>query len=560
MSSVFFAHFIPLIIIAGIAVGIAGWALIRDPVDGLYEFVALAGAVVIWTVTSGWMMFLTSEIGLNFGYYIQLFFEWVIPAIFLLFIINYSNNEQWLDSIFVKAYIYALPFVFLMGSFTDPLHNLILTEIIISTEPFGTATGSPGELFYLARLYSYTTLVIGLIVIARFSVRSNQISKWQVGAVAATIVIIGLTSLFQFSDFVPVTGFNYILLAFGLFYVSVGYLFLRDPALDIGSLARQKMVESVESGIVILTTDYQVADYNSTAAEAYPQLKENIGQDIRGVLPELFDNVKEVEPKESVRTTIGDNEVEFSVTLSPIEQDGEIEGYGIILNDVTELREYSRQLEQKSEQLDQFASMVSHDLRSPINVAKTNAGFASAVADNDEVNEYAEEVNESLNRAEELIEDLLTLAREGRTIQDRQYVPVRELVENARETSPLSEEQATIKIGDEMEVYADPERFRTVVENLMRNATDHVGEDVRIEVGELSESTGIYIEDDGPGVPDDKKDKIFEHGHTTHDDGTGLGLSIVSSIVDAHGWKIRVIDGESLGGARFEIETGERND
>jgi len=73
---------------------------------------------------------------------------------------------------------------------------------------------------------------------------------------------------------------------------------------------------------------------------------------------------------------------------------------------------------------------------------------------------------------------------------------------------------------------------------------------VAVTVGALPD--GFYIEDDGPGIPADERDDVFDAGYSTTEEGTGFGLSIVQQIADAHGWDIRVTDG-SDGGARFEI-------
>ncbi|PSP96118.1 histidine kinase, partial [Halobacteriales archaeon QS_1_68_44] len=102
------------------------------------------------------------------------------------------------------------------------------------------------------------------------------------------------------------------------------------------------------------------------------------------------------------------------------------------------------------------------------------------------------------------------------------------------------------------DITADGERLRRLFENLFRNAIEHGGEDVEISVGMLEDGEGFYIADDGPGIPDHKRDEIFEAGYTTGEEGTGLGLAIVRSIVEAHGWEIAAAESAG-GGARFEI-------
>jgi signal transduction histidine kinase len=92
-----------------------------------------------------------------------------------------------------------------------------------------------------------------------------------------------------------------------------------------------------------------------------------------------------------------------------------------------------------------------------------------------------------------------------------------------------------------------------VFENLFRNAVEHGGEDVTVRVGRAGEDC-IYVEDDGPGIPADDRDAVFEPGHTSATGGTGFGLTIIKRIAEAHGWEITVTDGRD-GGARFEFDT-----
>ena len=73
---------------------------------------------------------------------------------------------------------------------------------------------------------------------------------------------------------------------------------------------------------------------------------------------------------------------------------------------------------------------------------------------------------------------------------------------------------------------------------------------VHVRVGGLDD--GFFVEDDGPGIPPEDRDIVFERGYSTGTSGTGFGLSIVREIVEAHGWTISATESAS-GGARFEI-------
>jgi signal transduction histidine kinase len=73
---------------------------------------------------------------------------------------------------------------------------------------------------------------------------------------------------------------------------------------------------------------------------------------------------------------------------------------------------------------------------------------------------------------------------------------------------------------------------------------------VTVTVGDLD--GGFYVADDGPGIPPDERDDIFDAGYSTSVEGTGFGLNIVQRIADAHDWSVDVTESQS-GGARFEI-------
>lgn len=228
------------------------------------------------------------------------------------------------------------------------------------------------------------------------------------------------------------------------------------------------------------------------------------------------------------------------------------------------------QLQYQNDQLDKFAGIVSHDLRNPLNVATARLDLLSEIVEGAAEpaidRENLEQIENALTRMGDIIDDALALARQGRAITETTAVSLDETVEDAWGT--VATGNATLELCKSVDVESDRDRLLTVFENLFRNAIEHASDfdpdesapaqemsadapdSVTVRVGLLGD--GFYIEDDGPGIPDEKKEQVFEEGFTTTREGTGFGLAIVKDIVRAHGWDISVTDSES-GGARFEI-------
>ncbi|MFB6304277.1 MAG: GAF domain-containing protein [Haloferacaceae archaeon] len=204
----------------------------------------------------------------------------------------------------------------------------------------------------------------------------------------------------------------------------------------------------------------------------------------------------------------------------------------------------------ENERLEEFASIVSHDIRNPLNVVQGRLELARERHDDDDLDRAAD----ALDRAFELIEDLLTVARQGgEGSADLEPVRLAEVAERCWRN--VATEDAVLEVETDLVVRAAPARLTQLLENLVGNAVEHGGPDVTVTVGECE--GGFYVEDDGPGIPPAERDRVFEAGYSTAHRGTGFGLRIVEQAADVHGWEVRAVEGRD-GGARFEITGVER--
>jgi len=255
-------------------------------------------------------------------------------------------------------------------------------------------------------------------------------------------------------------------------------------------------------------------------------------------------------------------------------EDGEKRTVRGFIQDITEQKERERRLRVQNERLESFASVVSHDLQGPLTVAQGHLELAQQEVTSD----HLDSIDSAHERMQTLIDDILTLARDGREATTTEPVSLQTAASACWET--IGTENGTLVTDTDSVVVADPRRLQRLLENLFRNSVTHAStpslsrmqensveqgsagssmqsdsaddDGVTVTVGDIDDANGFYVADDGPGIPEDERDTVFEAGYSTASEGTGFGLAIVTDIAAVHGWDVSVTDSES-GGARFEI-------
>ncbi len=206
------------------------------------------------------------------------------------------------------------------------------------------------------------------------------------------------------------------------------------------------------------------------------------------------------------------------------------------------------ELRRENDRLEEFASIVSHDLRNPLGVAEGHAELAAAACDCGHDHDHFERIESAHDRMYALIEDLLTLARTDAAVTDSESIGLASIATGCWEN--VETDRAALVVASDRTIRGDKTRLKQLFENLIRNGIEHGGEGVTVTVGALEE--GFYLEDDGSGIPEDDRETVFESGYSTNQDGTGFGLSIVRQIAAAHDWEVAVTESDD-GGARFEV-------
>lgn len=208
-----------------------------------------------------------------------------------------------------------------------------------------------------------------------------------------------------------------------------------------------------------------------------------------------------------------------------------------------ERERHYRMLDRQNERLNEFAGVLAHDLRNALTSAR---GYTELVAESatDPEAEHLRTALDALDRVDTLVDDTLSLVREGANVGERESVALGDLARSAWET--VDPERATLVVEDDREVLADPSRLRQLLEHLFRNAVEHCLDGVTVTV--RGTESGFVVADDGPGLPEEIAQGLF--GGTFGSGQVGLGLLAVERIVSGHGWHGAV---DVADGTRFAI-------
>ncbi len=463
----------------------------------------------------------------------------------------------------------------------------ILIGVLAAVNPSGlffrvTETGAEtGVLFWPHLVYSYLVLGVVTAMIVDFLLRSRSLYRGQSAALLVGTLVAWVANGVFVAGFVD---FDTSPIGFVVTGVLYAIAIIRYRLTDIVPVARDRVVDTVSDGIFVVDERDRVIDANPvgrsllSAYDASPIGKpvDSLFADAPGLLESYRDLTATVESDHRELEVDG---TYYDVTVTPIDDDRDRHvGWLVIVRDITDRKHNELQLERQNERLDRFANVVSHDLRNPLNVAD---GYLELAREADDPEPYLDEIDESIDRMEAIVDDVLALARHGTDVTDPEPVSLAHLAETAWETVDTGD--ATLRVASDLTALADPDRVTRLLENLFRNAVEHGSTspdsqvrqdavehgvpdgddaDLTVEVGAIDSTNGagamgFYVADDGRGLPEDED--VFEDGYSTNADGTGFGLSIVRGIATAHGWTVDAGESET-GGARFEFTGLETTD
>ncbi len=319
-----------------------------------------------------------------------------------------------------------------------------------------------------------------------------------------------------------------------------------EPRSLIGRSIREAFPESVEQGYVTMMDDAFLNGNESVGTEAPIRIRSA-------------------------------NDVERTVYLNYVYQprrdpEGKIDGVLVVLYDVTEQALAKQRIEQAVRVRDEFLSIASHELRTPVTGMKLQTQMMKRALNKGDqtvfaparVTKLVDQMDHGLERINRLVSDMLDISRiqNGKLQLDREHADLATMVRETldRFSGQLSAVRITAELSGLEAVPAEFDRFRMeqVFTNLVTNAIRYApGAPLQIKLSTSGPMARIVFHDSGPGIAPENHAKIFERFErlVSADEisGLGIGLYIVREIIQAHGGSIRVDDTVKKG-ACFVIE------
>jgi PAS domain S-box-containing protein len=522
-------------------IGVLAGAAIWSAADGIRLAASTRGEILVWNTLS--------YVGVA-----------LIPPAFLLFVVAQTDHEEWLQRRYVTPVV-AISVGAALTALTNPWHELWRAdETVTPGNPPPILIEEFGIVHVLWDLYILLFVVplgVGLLVRRLRTEYTSLVVRRQLFiilfAVSVPVVTSALfaTRLLKFD----ITPFAFAMTGLAMTLATMEYRLF-----DIVPIARDTVLENIESGVLVVDPENNIVDANARAVDLLDISKDElVGTTMTALVatlpnvPEYFGSVEETEETIAVAQDAGAKRY-YDVTVSPVETgSGRTAGRVVLFSDVTEQIERREQLEAqklrleaKNERLDEFAGLVSHDLRNPIQVIDANL----ELIDDPENEQRIETITDATERMSDIVDQVLTLARTGGEVTETEIVVLSAMSSRVwNELSPRND--ATLETDVTTTVDADRGRLRQCFENIFKNSLEHGGESVTVTVGDLED--GFYVEDDGTGFPEDILGA--DRSAVDHYASQGrYGLQIIENTVDAHGWELTITESDE-GGARFEIRT-----
>lgn len=502
-----------------------------------------------------------------------------IPVCYFLFTTAYSQKKVFITSKII-ALLSVIPVLTIILVFTNEMHHLIWPLVVLDPVK-NMAHYSHGFGFWVFFIYTETLLLIGLYNLIHSIYHFPTYYKKQIGTLLVASIIPIAGNLMYITNINPVPGFDWTPVSFVLTGLIIALGIVRFQMFNIVPLARTKLFEMMNDGVLVVNKNGFIEDYNTSVFNMFNWQKKSILQEsfytVFGQYKKLTDALSKNKASIQLEINHVGRKNYYQVKFSPIYRESKLSGHILIFHDITsiinadeELKKTNRKLvseiekrEKLIEDLDAFAHTVAHDLRNSLSSIFSASEIMEEIIKLNDKNllcELSNLINHSANKSIQITHELLLLATTDKTEVERKPLDMASIFEEAKQqlADLIKNSNAEIKEPDHWPVslgYAP--WIEEVWSNYISNAIKYGGTPPKLEVGADVLHNGkvcFWVKDNGKGLSKEEQGRLFKKFvrlHPQKADGYGLGLSIVKKIIEKLEGKIGVESNKDGNGSKF---------
>lgn len=540
------------LILLGLLTLLIAVVVFRRQGNAIHSFGYIMVCIAIWAITYGFELASSTLEAMLFWIDIEYIGISYLPAFWIIFVFRFIGKDHWLKSPRSTA-IFAFSTLTFIIVCTNDFHHLQYKYVeVFRGGPFPMLHDVWGPWYLVHTFYFYIMLSWGLYLLVNTFRNADPVFKKQIRIILVSALIPWLVNLFYLMGYKPYQEIDLTPFAFILTSLGIGLGLLRFGLFDIVPIARSKVLEAMQEGVMVVSSKNLVVDANTTMKMLLGDNSINlIGKDIDrlGILPIDFKDIARGASGRKIELSLptAKGKKYFAVTITTIyERNTVYSGYILLFRDVTDRKEAEESLKSLNQLKDKLFSIISHDLRSPLN---TLMGIVTMSSEGDitesELKSFMPEISKNLGYTSGLVDNLLYWAKSqlsGETIHPTDF-DIYDTVEHVVELFQKVADEKELKIINGVKQYtvihADENMIQAVFRNLVSNAIkfSKVSGEIHITATNQAGFTSICIRDNGVGIKDEDMNKLFAletftTRGTINEKGTGLGLLLCKDFIE----------------------------
>lgn len=491
------------------------------------------------------------------------------PAAYFMFIVKFIGRDEWLSK-WNRIILFAFSFIALFFVWTNRWHRLHYSSVAMDNSgPFPLLDFTPGLWYYVHTVYFYFMLSLGAFLLVSKFWRADNFYKKQNLAILIGTFIPWAANFSYLLGYRPHNHIDLTPYAFILSSIIIGFGLMRLQLFNLVPIARSKVIESMQEGILVLDPQMRITDLNGMMREmlAYSSKRligATLGDVLAGQESLMRLVVQQTDGQQEIAVGGNSGRLTLMVTVTQLFTGKNIfRGTLLLFANITEVKMAAEKLKEQADELrvlnqlkDRVFSIISHDLRSPLATLQGLLGIlGQGYLSEAEFKSMIPTLSNDLGYTSHLLDNLLHWSKsqlKGESILQEHFDLGVKIEKELQMAGKRAAEKGIIienrVLENHVHLYADKNMTALVLRNLIGNAIKFckAGNVIRIEATDGgTDKALISISDNGCGITPESISKIF--GPTTFstigtsgEKGTGIGLKVCKDFVEKNGGRLWV--------------------